>query len=168
MDGGVEKQNFDAQKYRRLVQKLYDGVRQRFSTLTAQQMETIDGRYITATPLKEIAEAIVDANAQEGDVSASLWNGELEFEGFNVTDRGVIRVDFTEEGHATLVARRAEVMHGLLGKLGLDNGYSELKKEERDIFLEANFTGLLSELAHVLSKRVNTLEEELKVCRGEK
>lgn len=168
MGGGVEKQEFHKEKHDQLVKGLYDGVRQRLFTLTARQKETIDHRHITIMPLKEMAKAIIDANAQEGDMSAGLWNGELEFEGFNVTDRGVTNVDFTKEGHETLVARRAKVMDGLFRKLGLENGYAELKEEEREVFLDANFVAFLSELAHTLSNRVNTLEAELKVCKGGK
>lgn len=164
---GAGKKEFDAAKYDRLVNGLYDSVRNRLSGSLAMQRETLDGRQITAIPSKELAKALVDARAVDGDTTAGLW-AELQWNGFNTADRGVNNSDFTTEGHATLVSRRAEVMDALCKRLKLDHGYSDLKDGEREVYLEANFVALLSELAHAFYARVDVLEKELKICKGTK
>ena len=165
--GGKPSQEFDYEKHDRLVEGLYIGVRTRLSRVPARQMELIDGRHVTAMPTSEIAKAIIEAETMEEGMAVGLW-AELQPEGFNRSDVSVDNRDIVAAGQKRLFARRAELMDRLCKRLNLDGGYAELKEDEKQVFLEANFVRLLSEFAHSFSDRVDALEQELKICKGTK
>lgn len=164
METGRSGEETHDQKYDRLIKRQYDRVKMDLSRIPALKMELRDGRHVVAMPTKEIATGIMDAQTTEGGMSVGLW-ADLQWLGLSTSDRGVDNREITPIGHETLVARRSEVMGRICQNLDLESLYSELKPEEKQIFLESNYVRLLSELAQGFSERVYKLEQELEMCR---
>ncbi len=165
--GGEPSKEFDYDKHDRLVEGLYAAARTRLTETPEPLMKLIDGRHLSAIPTGEIARAIIETKKTEGDMTVGLM-AELKPEGFHTQDISVDSRDFTAAGHERRNSRRAELMDRLCKHLKIETGYKELKEDEKQVFLEANFVRLLSEMVDSLSDRVGALETELKICKDAK